>query len=187
MQVIRRLCGPTVALLLIALAGCSTSTTPAERSDIDARAKVALDNLYQHTPAARSLADKSAGVLVFPDVTQAGLIVGGQYATGVMFKNGVAVGHYNLTGGSLGLQVGAQKFSEAYFFTTPEALSTFEKSKGFEVGAGLDVAVANVGTSGEISTSTLEKPLVVFVWGQEGLMAGVKVEGQKITQLAAIK
>jgi lipid-binding SYLF domain-containing protein len=30
----------------------------------------------------------------------------------------------------------------------------------------------------------LQKPLIVFVWGQQGLMAGVKVEGQKITQLA---
>jgi lipid-binding SYLF domain-containing protein len=47
----------------------------------------------------------------------------------------------------------------------------------------LDLAVADVGTSGDISTSTLEKPLVVFVWGQKGLMAGVKVEGQKITKL----
>ena len=51
------------------------------------------------------------------------------------------------------------------------------------IRAGLDFAVADVGTSGEISSSTLQKPLVVFVWGQQGLMAGVKVEGQKITRL----
>jgi lipid-binding SYLF domain-containing protein len=71
----------------------------------------------------------------------------------------------------------------SYFFTTPEALKTFEDTKGFEVGAGLDFAVADLGASGEISSSSLQKPLVIFVWGQQGLMAGVKVEGQKITQL----
>jgi lipid-binding SYLF domain-containing protein len=62
-------------------------------------------------------------------------------------------------------------------------LKTFEETKGFEVGAGLDFVVADVGASGDISSSTLQKPLVVFVWGQQGLMAGVKVEGQKITRL----
>ena len=83
------------------------------------------------------------------------------------------------------LQAGAQTFSQAYFFTTPEALRTFEETKGFEVGAGLDWAVADFGSSGAISSATLQKPLIVFVWGQQGLMAGVKVEGQKITRLEA--
>jgi lipid-binding SYLF domain-containing protein len=168
--------------LLLSTAGCSTSQS--ERADIDARAKTALEALYRDSPAARSLAQNSAGVLVFPDVTQAGLVVGGQYGTGVLFKAGKPAGHYNIAGGSLGLQAGAETFSQGYFFTTQEALNTFEETKGFEVGAGLDFAVADVGTSGDISTSTLQKPLIVFVWGQQGLMAGVKVEGQKITQLA---
>jgi lipid-binding SYLF domain-containing protein len=170
-------------LLLVGSSGCSTTQT--ERADIDARAKVALEDLYRQTPAARSLAQKSAGVLVFPDVTQAGLMIGGQYGTGVLFKGGKPAGHYNIAGGSFGLQAGAETFSQGYFFTTPEALKTFEETKGFEVGAGLDFAVADTAATGDISSSTLQKPLVIFVWGQQGLMAGVKVEGQKITQLAA--
>src|SRR5438093_11631607 len=101
--------------LLVGLIG--GSTTQSQRSDIDARAKVALENQYRQTPAARTLAQNSAGVLVFPDVTQAGLMVGGQYGTGVLFKGGKPVGHCNIAGGSLGLQAGAQTFSQAYFFT----------------------------------------------------------------------
>ena len=170
-------------LILIGILGCST--TSSERSDINARAQNALNNLYRQTPAARSLAQSSAGVLVFPDITQAVLGVGGQYGTGVLLIGGKPAGHYNVSGGSLGLQIGAETFSEAYFFTTPAALKTFQDSKGFEAGAGLDFAVADIGTSGDISTSTLQKPLVIFVWGQKGLMAGVKVEGQKITKLTA--
>ena len=165
----------------LALAACNT--TPSERVDIDRRALAAIDDLYRTTPAAKGLADSSAGVLVFPSVTEGGLIVGGQYGQGVMFKAGRSEGYYSIAGGSLGLQAGAQTFSQAYFFTTPEALKTFEDTKGFEVGAGLDVAVADIGASGAISSATLQKPLIVFVWGQQGLMAGVKVEGQKITRL----
>ena len=169
-----------VAVTLI-LASCST--TSSERSDIDARARAALQDLYRTTPAAKSLANSSAGVLVFPSVTQGGLIVGGQYGEGVMFKGGRPDAYYNVAGGSFGLQAGAETFSQAYYFTTPAALKTFEDTKGFEVGAGLDFAVADVAASGDISSSTLQKPLVIFVWGQQGLMAGVKVEGQKITRL----
>jgi lipid-binding SYLF domain-containing protein len=175
------LCGLAAVILGPALASCTT--TSSERTDIDARALTAMDELFRTTPAAKSLADSSAGVLVFPSVTQGGLIIGGQYGQGVMFKGGRSDGYYNIAGGSLGLQAGAETFSQAYFFTTPAALKTFEDSKGFEVGAGLDFAVADIGASGDISTSTLQKPLIVFVWGQQGLMAGVKVEGQKITRL----
>jgi lipid-binding SYLF domain-containing protein len=166
-----------------ALAACST--TENQRSDLDARAAATRDELFRTVPAARSLAADSAGVLVFPSVTQAGFVVGGQYGEGVLFKGGVPAGYYNIAGGSFGLQIGAQSFSQVYMFTTAEALRTFESTKGLEVGAGLDFAVANIGTSGEISSSTLQKPVVIWVFGQQGLMAGIKVEGQKITQLTS--
>jgi lipid-binding SYLF domain-containing protein len=175
------MCAAAYAAVGLVLASCSTTT--AERSDIDERARTALDGLFRTTPAAKSLANSSAGILVFPSVTQAGLMVGGQYGEGVMFKGGRNDGYYSIAGGSFGLQAGAETFSQAYFFTTPAALKIFEETKGFEVGAGLDFVVADVAASGDISSSTLQKPLVVFVWGQQGLMAGVKVEGQKITRL----
>lgn len=178
--------GLLAGLMLLAgtaIAACSTTTD--ERSDLNTRAIAARDELYRTVPAARDLGAKSAGVLVFPNVTQAGLVVGGQYGEGVLFERGAPTGYYNITGGSFGLQIGAQSFSQVYMFTTPEALKTFRDTKGFEVGAGLDFAVADMGASGEISSSTLQKPVVVWVFGQQGLMAGVKVEGQKITEMTS--
>ena len=178
----RMLLGSLAAVAMVGtLAGCST--TQEERITLDQAARTSLDELYRTVPAARGLGDKSAAVLVFPSITKAGLIIGGQYGDGVMFKNGKAVDYYRVTGGSFGLQAGAQTMSQAYFFTTPEALATFEQTSGWEVGAGLSVAVASTAASGQINTSTLQKPVVVFVYGQSGLMAGVQVEGQKITKL----
>jgi lipid-binding SYLF domain-containing protein len=172
-----------LAVLVAAAAGCSSTTSTSERTTLETQSRAALENLYRTTPAAKELAAKSAGVLVFPDVTQGGLIVGGQYGKGVLFEGGQPAGYYSVSGGSIGLQIGGQTFSQAYFFTTPAALKTFKDSKGFDVGAGMDLAVANVTASGQISAETLGKPLVIFVWGQQGLMAGVKVAGQKITKL----
>ncbi|MFO1070626.1 MAG: lipid-binding SYLF domain-containing protein [Geminicoccaceae bacterium] len=179
----RSLLGGLALLAGTALSACST--TESERADLEARAQAAREDLYRSVPAARDLAANSAGVLVFPSVVQGGLIFGAQYGQGVLFEGGKATGFYNIAGGSWGLQIGAQSFSQIYMFTTPEALQTFKSTKGFEVGAGLDFALASMGTSGSISTSTLQKPVVVWVFGQQGLMAGVTVAGQKITELTS--
>jgi lipid-binding SYLF domain-containing protein len=165
------------------LTGCSTSE--AERDNLVARAEAARAELFRQVPAASDIAARSAGYLIFPSVTQGAFIFGAQYGNGVLFEDGKQAGFYNITGGSWGLQAGAQNFSQAYFFTTPEALASFRRARGLELGAGLDFAVANVGTSGAISTSTLQKPVIVFVYGQQGLFGGVNVVGQKITERTA--
>ena len=171
------------AAAAVALAGCST--TENERDDLVARAEAARADLFRQVPAARDVAERSAGYLIFPSVTQGAFIFGAQYGNGVLFEDGRAAGLYNITGGSWGLQAGAQNFSQAYFFTTPEALATFRRTRGLELGAGVDFAVADVGASGTISTSTLQKPVVAFVYGQQGLFGGVNIAGQKITELSA--
>jgi lipid-binding SYLF domain-containing protein len=162
------------------LAACAT--TEPERDNLVARAEAAREDLFRQVPAARSLAESSAGYLIFPSVTQGALIIGGQFGNGVLFERGKPAGFFNITGGSWGLQAGAQSFSQAYFFTNPEALATFRRTRGFELGAGVDFAVADIGTSGQISTSTLQKPVIVFVYGQQGLFGGVNLAGQKITE-----
>lgn len=164
------------------LAACSN--TPEDRRNTEEQAHIALRELQSRVPGTQQLAANAKGVLVFPSVTQAAFIFGGQGGRGIMLKNGRPAGLYNVTGGSFGLQIGAQNFSQAYFFMTQQALDTFENTRGFELGAGVDFAVADVGTSGAISTSSLQKPLLVFVWGQTGLIAGVNVNGQKVTRLA---
>jgi lipid-binding SYLF domain-containing protein len=121
-------------------------------------------------------------VLVFPTVTQAGLGIGGFYGGGVMFRGGEPVGYYELTGGTSGLQAGAQSFSQGYFFNSEEALRTFRDRRGFELGAGATAVAADFSASGEVSTSTLQQPLVVATWGQSGLMAAAVLEGAKITE-----
>ena len=92
------------------------------------------------------------------------------------------VGYYNFIAGTFGFQIGAQTFSQAYFFNTAEALETFRKTKGFEAGAGVTAVAADFGANGEVTSSTLQKPVVVVTWGQSGLMAGATIEGAKMTE-----
>ncbi|MEK0085133.1 YSC84-related protein [Benzoatithermus flavus] len=181
----------TAGLLAMGLAGCSntqgpvsaSTSTGAKRAAIDAEVDAALAELYRTRPGARQLADRAKAILVFPSITQAGFGVGGLYGTGAMREGGRTTGYYNIAGGTIGFQIGGQSFSQAYFFNTADALETFRKTKGFELGAGLTAVAADFGANGEITTSTLQKPLVVVTWGQSGLMAGATIEGAKITEI----
>jgi lipid-binding SYLF domain-containing protein len=179
------------AVAALGLAGCNNTEGPvaagtsegASRATIDAEVDAALTQLYQTRPGMRQLVDQAEAILVFPNITQAGLGIGGLYGNGAMREDGRTVGYYNIAGGTFGFQAGAQTFSQAYVFNTPQALETFRNTMGFELGAGATAVAADFGADGSITTASLQKPVVTATWGQSGLMAGVNLEGSKITEI----
>ena len=85
----------------------------ADRVALEADARAAYNRLVAKVPAAKALGKNAVAVLVFPKITKAGLVVGGQFGDGVMLRGGKAVGYYNTSGASYGLQAGAQQFGYA--------------------------------------------------------------------------
>jgi lipid-binding SYLF domain-containing protein len=178
----------TVALGAAACTGETTrtagsATEGSDRARIDSNVAAAIDDLYARNPSVRALADDAEAMLVFPNVTTGGFGIGGSYGTGAMRENGVTTAYYNLIAASFGFQAGAQTFSQAYFFNTQDALDTFRQTQGFEAGVGVTAVAADFGADGSITTSTLQQPVVVVTWGQQGLMAGATVEGVKMTEI----
>lgn len=151
--------------------------------ELEQDARTALKRLEAKIPAARSLSRRAKGILVFPSVVKAGLMIGGQYGEGVLFRGGRAAGFYNTAGASYGLQAGAQKFGYALFFMNEAALNYLGKSEGFEIGAGPSVVVMDDGMAKQTSTTTLTEDVYAFIFGQEGLMAGLGLQGNKITKI----
>ncbi len=160
-----------------------SATQGSDRERIDSNVAAAIDDLYARNPSVRELADDAEAMLVFPNVTTGGFGIGGSYGTGAMRENGQTTAYYNLIAASFGFQAGAQTFSQAYFFNTQEALETFRQTEGFEAGIGATAVAADFGADGSITTSTLQEPVVVVTWGQQGLMAGATVEGVKMTEI----
>ena len=152
-------------------------------AEIDARVDLALAQLMRVSEVARALDDKAVAVLVFPDIVKGGFGIGGQYGEGALRRDGETVGYYNIAAASFGLQIGAQSFSQAIFFMTEEALAYLDSSKGFEIGADANVALANEGLGYDVTSSTVQDPIIAFVFGQQGLMAGLTIEGSKITRI----
>lgn len=151
--------------------------------EINKEADIALENLYQTSPVAKKLASQANGVLVFPSITKAGLLVGGQYGEGVLRVNNETAGYYKSTSVSYGLQAGAQKFGYAMFLMTPEAMQYLDSSKGWELGVGPTVVFVDAGVAKSLTTSTAKEDIYVFIFDQKGLMAGIGLQGSKITKI----
>ena len=139
--------------------------------------------LYQTTPGAKLLADHAKGILVFPNVVKGGFVVAGQYGDGALRRGGKTVGYYRSLAASVGLQAGAQSYSYALFFMDDASLEYLQKSQGWELGTGPGLVVLDQGFEKNLSTTTLHKGVYAFVFGAKGLMAGIDIQGSKITRI----
>ncbi|CAB3795573.1 hypothetical protein LMG28688_04133 [Paraburkholderia caffeinitolerans] len=180
-----------IALASAALAGCSTTgntpptaqTNDAKRQSIDASVDGTMSRLFQTVPGSRELVGKARGVLVFPQVTQAGIGIGGEHGDGALRVGGSTVGYYSTTGASVGATLGMQSKSVVYLFMTQEALDKFRNSSGWSAGGDASVAIAKVGANGTIDTTTATKPVEVFVLTNSGLIGDLSLGTTKISPL----
>ncbi|ABC34924.1 YSC84-related protein [Burkholderia thailandensis] len=175
----------------LALAGCTTTpdkpstaaSNASTREAIDANVNATLTRLYSTVPGSRELVAKSRGVLVFPNVLQAGFIVGAQSGNGALRVGGATLGYYNTSSLSVGLQAGAQSKALIFLFMTQDALDRFRGSEGWAAGADASVALVKMGANGAVDTSTATAPVEVIVLTNAGLMGDLSVNGTKVTRL----
>ena len=145
----------------------------------------ALNRLYAKSSTAKALGAQATAILVFPSIKKAGFIVGGQYGEGTLFRDGKPVAYYSTAGLSYGLQAGVQEFGYSMFFMNANALAQLDKADGFEVGVGPSVVIVDQGMARNATTTTMKDDIYAFVFGQRGLMAGIGLQGNKITRVAA--
>jgi len=169
--------------VLVALSGLLTAPLAAAAS-LDAQATSALNALYAKYPKAVELSKSAKAIVVFPSITKAGLGIGGESGNGVMRVKGKTVGYYNNTGVSHGLQIGAQKYGYALFLMTDKAVSSFGAAEGFEVGVGPSVVLMDEASlAKKTSTTNVQSDIYAFIFSQKGLMAGMGIQGNKVTKI----
>jgi lipid-binding SYLF domain-containing protein len=180
----------TVALLLVTVVAAAIVIAPrpaaaANAAEIRQDSLTALERLYSTVPKAKMLGEKAKAVMVFPSILKAGLIIGGQGGNGALIENGKVVGYYNISAASYGLQIGVQEFGYAMFLMTDEARKYIDKSDGWEVGVGPTIVVVDEGASKSLTTTTAKDDVYAFIFSQKGMMAGIGIQGSKITKIKA--
>ena len=168
------------AVVAMASAPAAQARTAAQ---ITQQGKQTLRLLEAQNPQARNLARHARAILVFPSILKAGFIFGAQSGNGVLLADGKTRGYYNLTGGSWGLQAGAQDFSYVLFLMNDHALANVENNSGLASGTGPSVVIVNKSAGAAADTSMIDHDVYAFPFNGKGLMADLTLQGTKISHI----
>lgn len=168
---------------LVAVAVPAAGDTPAERVE---RAREVFGELIgaSDKEIPQALLEECDCVAVFPRVIKAAIGFGGRYGKGVVScrnAEGVwsPVALFKLTGGSWGLQIGAEATDVVLFFMTERSAKSLLESK-FTLGGQASVAAGPVGRSAEASTDLKLDAEIYSYARSKGLFAGLSLEGARI-------
>jgi lipid-binding SYLF domain-containing protein len=138
------------------------------------------------------------GYAVFPTVGKGGIVVGGSYGEGKVYKGGKVTGTTTLAKVSIGFQLGGQAFSQIIFFQDKRAYGEFINGNfefdasasavaitaGVQAKAGTEGVTAGASAgpaTGEQANTRYRKGMVIFVHVKGGLMYEASIGGQKFT------
>jgi len=173
-----------LSISLLSLCLLSVGTVAADsKQEINIKVKETLKKFKKTVGGANSFLNNSKGVLVFPEVIKAGFGIGGEYGEGALLIKGRTVEYYNTAAASIGFQIGAQLKSVIIVFLDSGALKKFRKSDGWEAGVDGSVALAELGAGKAIDSTSHNKPIVGFIFGNKGLMYNLTLEGSKFTKI----
>ena len=176
---------PVAVALTVAAASAplATEVRAASAAELNAAGQAKLNQLFAHSARALRYKKDALAILVFPKIIKAGFMIGGQGGEGVLFVKGKPTGYYKIGAVSYGLQAGGQEFSYALFFMNQKSLDYLAKSDGRSIGSGPSVVVVDKGKAASNTSTTIAEDVYAFPFGQKGLMAGLGLEGSKITKV----
>ncbi len=166
----RALGGAVAALALVAGVAFAGSHTEDEKM-----AKAALASFHSKDSTLAEVMADVAGYVVFPQIENVAVLVGGAHGKGVVYEGDKVVGTATVTQGTIGLQAGAKIYSQLMLFKTPEALEAFKENKWAWHGEATAVAT----TKGAAASTDFNEGVAIFITDQDGIMASLSVGGQK--------
>jgi lipid-binding SYLF domain-containing protein len=155
-------------------AGVASAATDVIKQDpaLDKSVMATLEQCQQVSSSCRAQSKAAVGILIFPSVVKADLLVGGSGGKGALIENGQVTGYYSIGSGSVGLQAGIENSSQVYVFHTPEALSKLKSSPDWKAGASAGVTVVAADANAESVTGDV----LAYVFDSKGLNAGVSLD-----------
>ena len=152
-----------IMLLGVVILFNAQSVMAASSQEIDIKVDGALERFHKEVKGSDQFLKKVKGVVIFPEVVNAGLGVGGEYGEGSLRINGSAVDYYNTAAASIGLQFGEQMKTVILVFFDAAALDKFRNSDGWEVGVDGSVALVEFGAGKDIKSVNINDPVVGFM------------------------
>ena len=155
-------------------------------------------DVFIKSDAVKPFFNEAYGYAVFPRVGKGGIVLGGAYGAGRVYKQRAISGTATLMKVSVGFQLGGQAFSEIIFFQDKRAYDEFI-SGSFEFDGSVSAVVITVAAQAQASTqgssagaslgpatgtqaeTNYTSGMAVFVHTLGGLMYEMSIGGQKFS------
>ncbi len=119
-----------------------------------------------------------------PEHHQGGLLVGVESGECVLTKGAATPLYYGTSALKAGFLAGIEKHSMILVLNTDDALAKFTGgTREWELGVDASLAVAKLGAGATIDTTNLKTAIVVFVFGEKGLIGDVSFQGSRFKKL----
>jgi lipid-binding SYLF domain-containing protein len=159
------------------VAGCAgVPKSQAARDQLKSDATATQQKFLEKDPSLQAMLDRSAGHIVFPEISQGGFVVGGAGGKGVIFENGAPTGYAELSQASIGAQVGGQKYSEMVILEDKATLDRVKSGK-FDMGGEASAVIARQGAA---AGASFKNGVAVVINPLGGAMVSASITGQKI-------
>lgn len=169
-------------IVLVLMAAFLPEVLAFSKPELEREALGALSKLYARNRMAAELGRNCVAVLVFPGAHMVGIGLAVQTGSGVLFYRNAPAAYFNLTGASLGLELGIQKFDYAVFFDDNAALDKLYQAGGFEIGVAPTLVLGDGIFAGKLSTTSLRSGVHPFLFGQTGFMVSLGLGNTKLTE-----
>ena len=163
-------------LLVTTAAPAAADSDSASDAQLAADVEDAIGRFQEKDRTFKPTLEKLVGYAIFPEVAKGGFIVGGAGGRGEVYAGGTLIGHAQLSQGTIGAQIGGQKFAEIIFFRTKSALNRFKKNR-LELSAQ---ATATAADQGGAAAAKYADGIAIFILPTAGLMAEASIGGQKL-------
>ncbi|MEY3089735.1 MAG: hypothetical protein RL113_51 [Pseudomonadota bacterium] len=173
------------ALIISMLIGFSTlSMAKSTAQELNHDANMAINSFIDQVKGGDPFLVKAKAFLVFPEVKEGGMMIGGKYAEGVLRKKRETLGYYEMMSASIGMQMGAQKYSMIIAFTTDAALQKFlMENDEWDTDVDGKIALAEWNSKEELDEVEFGDAMVAFVFDSKGLMGSFTMEGTKFKKI----
>ncbi len=159
-------------ILIMLVAGIADAKMVDKNPVLDKSVMATLGKCQKISLSCAATMKDAPGILVFPSVVKADLIIGGAGGKGALIENGRITGYYSIGAASAGLQVGIEDKSQVYVFRTPESLDQLKGGSDWKASASAGVTL--IATDENASSAT--GSVLAYVFDAKGLNAGISLD-----------
>ncbi len=155
------------------LVGCNATAPKAEDRDAVLAESANLRNEFEASvPGLNNQIAQAPAYVVFPDIGQAGFIIGGQGGRGAVYRgSGQHIGWATINTANIGLQAGVQNYSMLMVFKDQ---ATLDKFRANELTGNAN-SVAVIGDEGGSQLDKFDNGVASYHKTRGGLMAGLQL------------